>query len=106
MKTAPQFPKDASSRKAIPIATGFVDYFPDAIIEIAKLSLIANEQHNPGQPLHWSREKSSDDADALMRHFLSRGTLDEEGIRHTAKVAWRALAMLQREIESDFNKDE
>jgi hypothetical protein len=34
-----------------------------------------------------------------MRHFLERGTIDTDGVRHSAKVAWRALAMLQKEIE-------
>jgi hypothetical protein len=36
-----------------------------------------------------------------MRHFLERGTLDKDGIRHSAKVAWRALAILQLEIEGE-----
>ena len=40
-----------------------------------------------------------DEADTLLRHFLQRGSLDEDGIRHSTKVAWRALALLQKEIE-------
>jgi hypothetical protein len=35
----------------------------------------------------------------LMRHFLERGTVDDDGIRHSTKVAWRALALLQKELE-------
>ena len=31
---------------------------------------------------------------------MQRGTVDSDGIRHSAKVAWRALAMLEREIEA------
>ncbi len=27
--------------------------------------------------------------------------MDTDGMRHTAKVAWRALALLQAELESD-----
>lgn len=92
-------PKDATARKALPIATGFVDYFPDAMAAVAELSRIGNDQHNPGKPLHWDRSKSGDESDALMRHFLQRGTLDTDGVRHSAKVAWRAMAMLQKEIE-------
>ncbi|HEY7680676.1 MAG TPA: hypothetical protein VIC04_09190, partial [Terriglobia bacterium] len=42
-----------------------------------------------------------DEADALLRHFIERGTLDTDGIRHSAKVAWRALALLQKEIEAE-----
>lgn len=93
-------PIDAQQRKGIPIATGVLDYFPDAIAAVAELSRLGNEQHNPGQPLHWDREKSTDEADALMRHFMERGTLDHDGIRHSAKAAWRALALLQKELEA------
>ncbi len=94
-------PTEAVSRKAIPVATGCIDYFPDALIAVAELSKIGNDQHNPGEPLHWAREKSKDEADALMRHFIERGTRDTDGVRHSAKVAWRALALLQKEIEND-----
>jgi len=49
--------------------------------------------------LHWAREKSGDESDALMRHFIERGTMDIDGVLHSTKVAWRALAMLQKELE-------
>jgi hypothetical protein len=94
-------PTDAKARKAIPIATGFVDYFPDAIAAVAELSRIGNDQHNPGKPLHWDRSKSTDEADTLMRHFVERGTNDTDGVRHSTKVAWRAFALLQKEIEGE-----
>lgn len=93
-------PTDAKARKAVPIATGVLDYFPLAIAEIAHVSWIGNEQHNPGEPLHWARGKSLDHGDALMRHFMERGSLDSDGQRHSAKVAWRALALLQEELEA------
>ncbi|HXI50420.1 MAG TPA: dATP/dGTP diphosphohydrolase domain-containing protein [Candidatus Saccharimonadales bacterium] len=89
------------ARKAFPLATGCLDYFPDALAAIAEVSFVGNEQHNPGQPLHWDRSKSTDEADALMRHFIDRGTRDDDGMRHSAKVAWRALALLQKEIEAE-----
>jgi hypothetical protein len=92
-------PEDPKARKRVPLATGLIDYFPDALAAVAQLSLVANEQHNPGEPLHWAREKSADHDDCLLRHFLDRGTIDSDGIRHSAKVAWRALALLQLEIE-------
>lgn len=94
-------PTDAKQRKEIPVTTGFLDYFPDAIAAVAELSRIGNEQHNPGKPLHWDRSKSGDESDALGRHFLQRGTLDTDGVRHSAKVAWRAMALLQKEIEAE-----
>jgi hypothetical protein len=92
-------PIDPAARKSIPIGTGFVDYFPDAMAAVAELSRIGNDQHNPGKPLHWDRSKSGDESDALMRHFLERGTIDIDGVRHSAKLAWRAMALLQKEIE-------
>ncbi len=65
---------------------------------------MGNDQHNPGLPLRWTRGKSMDQADTAMRHFLQRGTLDIDGQRHTAKAAWRLLAILQLEIENETNK--
>lgn len=75
--------------------------FPRALAAIAELSRVGNEQHNPGKPLHWDRSKSSDELDALTRHLVEAGTTDTDGVRHTTKVAWRALANLQKEIERD-----
>jgi hypothetical protein len=98
--------KDASAkeRKVIPIATGVIDYFPDALAAVAHCSFVGNEQHNPGTALHWDRSKSGDEGDALIRHFMQRGTMDNDGVLHSAKVAWRALALLQKEIEAHCEK--
>jgi len=96
-----RLPSDASARKRTPIATGCIDYFPDALAAVAQLSLAGNDQHHPRQPLHWDKSKRTDEADALMRHFIDRGTLDADGQRHSAKVAWRALALLQRELDAE-----
>lgn len=89
-----------TNRKLFPIFSGILRYFPDALLAVAEVSRVGNEQHNPGQPLHWDRSKSTDDLDALTRHLLDAGSLDTDGIRHSAKVAWRALANLQKEIEN------
>ena len=94
-------PADPKERKSYPLASGLFDYFPDALAAIAHVSWIGNEQHNPGKPLHWDRSKSADEADTMLRHFGERGTLDSDGLRHTAKMAWRALALLQKEIEAE-----
>jgi hypothetical protein len=94
-------PTSAAERKRYPVASGFMDYFPDAVAAISNLSYVGNEQHNPGQPLHWARGKSTDEADTMMRHFLQRGTTDTDGIRHSVKMAWRAMALLQKEIEDE-----
>lgn len=92
-------PSDKTDRKHRPIARGCLDYFPHAIAEVAHLSFVANEQHNPGEPMHWAREKSADHADCIVRHLIDRGDTDTDGMRHSAKAAWRALAMLQLELE-------
>ena|SRR5579864_2828057 len=94
-------PSDAKERKNIPIGTGVLDYFPAALAEVAKISFVGNQQHNPGQELHWARGKSQDQADTIIRHFLERGKLDVDGMRHSAKLAWRALALLQLELEAE-----
>ena len=90
----------AKERKDTPVFSGVLNYFPDAIREVAKVSFQGNEQHNPGSELHWDRSKSGDEKDALTRHLLDAGTRDDDGMLHSAKVAWRALAMLQKELES------
>jgi len=98
-----RLPTDKQARKETPIASGCLDYFPDACAAVANLSWVGNEQHNPGQQMHWARGKSTDEADCLIRHFMERGTDDTDGIPHTVKVAWRALAMLQKELEERHN---
>lgn len=92
---------EAAARKEIPLARGLLDYFPAALAEVAALSKKGNDQHNPGEPMHHARGKSNDHADCVMRHLIDRGTIDVDGTRHSAKVAWRALALLQEELEAE-----
>jgi Domain of unknown function (DUF5664) len=95
---------EAQKRKQRPMYSGLLAYFPDALEEVAYVSFVGNEQHNPGQPLHWAKEKSTDEPDCIIRHLKdhAKGTThDSDHVRHLAKVAWRALAFLQREIERE-----
>lgn len=92
-------PTNAQERKDTPIFAGVLKYFPLALAEVAKCSKAGNDQHNPGLPIQWTRSKSGDELDALTRHLLEAGTIDTDGIRHSAKVAWRALANLEKELE-------
>lgn len=103
----PALPLDSAARKDIPIVTGCLDYFSAALAAVAELSRIGNEKHNPGQPLHHSRGKSNDHADCIGRHLTDRGTSYVEHIngqpvvlRHSTALAWRALALLQEELEA------
>lgn len=100
---------DSATRKTYPMATGLLDYFPDALAEVARISWAGNEKHNPGEPMHHARGKSMDHPDCIMRHLTERGGFDvisiggvEHRLRHSAALAWRALALLQEELEREF----
>lgn len=98
-------PGESTARKAVPMVTGLVDYFPDALAAVAEVSFLGNQKHNPGQPLHHARGKSADHADCIGRHLTERGSKDPAGVRHTAQLAWRALALLQEELEAEQKLD-
>lgn len=88
----------SDERKEVAVSRGFFAYFPDAIALIARHSVRSNEKHNPGQPVHWSREKSNDHEDCIARHSLAVA-IDENSLDgsepHMICRAWRSLAALQ-----------
>lgn len=97
-------PSDDAMRKQIRAFMGFVKYFPDAIALVALLSKRANDQHNPGEPMHWAKEKSTEELDSLFNHLIdiaSKGELsqDADGMLDAIKVAWRGMANLQRVVD-------
>lgn len=91
-----------AGRKDFPISSGVLGYFPDALYQVAAQSKIGNDQHHKGKPLHWDKEKSTDELDALARHLADYHRHKNCGWRRHAlqadlrAVAWRALAALQR----------
>ena len=92
---------DDLTNKDFPVFSGVLSYFPLALKEVARVSVAGNKQHNKDASfLYWDRKKSHDHADALARHLLNLGFRDDDGILHSAKVAWRALANLEIELES------
>ena len=94
-------PSDSKVRKEMPIGTGVIDYFPRALAAVAMLSKAGNDKHNPGLPLHWSKEKSTDHPDCIIRHFIDRGKIDpDSGLLHDVGLAWRALANLEMVLEA------
>jgi|HubBroStandDraft_4_1064222.scaffolds.fasta_scaffold60668_2 hypothetical protein len=118
------FGTDYEGRKAIPIFEGVVMYFPKALAAVAEVSHAGNQQHNPGEPLHWDRGKSMDQYNTALRHMMDhrmgggrvdagghldlivnngwvQETRDKDGVRHLAKAAWRILAALQLAIEEE-----
>lgn len=92
------------NRKDYPVWTGVINYFPDALMEVSRVSKIGNEQHHKGKPLHWDKSKSMDHLDALTRHLIQAKEEDDDGVSHLAKVAWRALAALQTKFDQDEKK--
>jgi hypothetical protein len=91
-------------RKGVPLFKGVLCYFPDALEEVAKASLAGNKQHLDGQPLHWDKTKSMQQEDSLLRHLndVAKGIeVDDDGVLHRAKIAWRALASLQIYLENN-----
>ncbi len=88
----------AKKRKDTPVFSGVLKYFPNALKEVAKASKAGNDQHHPDKPLHWDMNKSKDEYDALTRHLIDHTVdpIDDDGVLHLTKVAWRALAGLER----------
>ena len=83
--------------------SGLIAYFPDALREVSHVSWVGNEQHNNGEPLHWSRDKSSDHLDCAVRHLTDHSVnkFDTDGERHLAKAIWRLCARLQLDLEAE-----
>ena len=97
----------SKERKECAVSRGFFAYFPDAVALVARHSVRMNEKHNPGQPVHWSREKSNDHDDCIGRHSLAiavdPNSLDD-GQPHIVCRAWRAMAALQEWAEKQGAK--
>lgn len=87
---------ESARRKASPVYSGVLNYFPDALMAVARVSKAGNDKHNPGQPLHWSRGKSNDHLDCAARHMLTPYEIDGDSKEvHLANAVWRLLAELQ-----------
>lgn len=97
-------PTDAAARKRLQLYTFMFKYFPDAWLAIVSVARAGNDQHNPGQPMHWAREKSKDQMNAAFNHIFDYGMgaqKDVDGEYHLAKAAWRLMAQLQLDIEAN-----
>lgn len=94
----------AEKRKAQPVGTGVLGYFPKALKAVSEASKAGNDQHHPDKPLHWDKTKSTDNLDAGIRHLLDHlggEEYDDDGVLHLAKFAWRALATLERHLDNE-----
>jgi hypothetical protein len=102
--TDPKPGGDSTKRKGMPVFSGVMMYFPDALLAVAEHSRKGNDKHNPGEPMRWAKEKSTDQADCIARHLIDIGptwdaTDPEFGSYHATALAWRALALLQTVLD-------
>lgn len=94
-------PTSSAERKDVPLYRGTVAYFPRALAYVSKVSLYGAIKHCDGV-LEWRKGKSTDHADCVARHLVEHGTIDpESGLRHSGYLAWRALALLEMELEAE-----
>lgn len=103
-KTLYGLPTEDKERKRLKLWTFLLEYFPDSFVAVANVAIAGNEQHNPGQPLHWAREKSTDQMNTAFRHQFDYGRgvkKDTDGQWHLAKAIWRLSAQLQLDIEAE-----
>lgn len=88
--------RNSAERKGEPVYDGVLRYFPDALAAISRVSKAGNDKHNPGEPLHWARGKSTDQMNCVVRHSFTPEALDPDtGEAELAHAAWRLLAQLQ-----------
>ena len=98
-------PVDSAERKEYPLFSGLLKYFPAALAGVAHHSKEGNDKHNPGQPLHHSRGKSTDHADCIVRHLVDLSDLlvkveaddswSDDLMEEASALCWRALALSQ-----------
>lgn len=103
------FSDDYANRKRYPIFDGAIMYFPRALAAVSRVSLLGNEQHNPGEPLHWAKGKSMDQRNTALRHMIDDAMgirFASDGQRTLAQAAWRVLAQLELDLEAEEKRAE
>lgn len=95
---------DKERKSDWPLWTFLFEYFPKAWLEVVRVAVVGNKQHNPGERLRWAREKSTDQLNTAFRHLFDYGLgvkKDTDGVYHLAKAIWRLSAQLQLDIEAE-----
>lgn len=91
------FTEDSATRKKYAVYSGFVNYFPDAMAVVSRISYENNQKHSPGATeITWNRAVSGDELDALMRHLIDGDW---------GHLAWRAMANLQKKLEQGWRPE-
>lgn len=94
-------PYTSAERKEMPVQTIMAEYFPDALAAVARHSKKANDKHNPGEPMHWARKKSTDHLNCAGRHLMTPDAIDADtGEIELVGATWRCLAALQLREEA------
>ncbi len=105
-------PTDSAERKRHPLFSGVLKYAPAALAGVAKISIDGNDKHNPGQPLHHARGKSTDHPDCILRHAVDVADIEacikrgieeipcedamiEALLTEVSQLAWRAIMWSQ-----------
>lgn len=82
--------------KSARLFTGCIGYFPNALAALGRWSERANQKHNPGEPMHWAFNKSTDHLDAALSHLSQGERVDPEtGELHLVNALWRVAAALE-----------
>ena len=89
---------DDDTREQWPLYSGCLEYFPAALAEVARWSKVGGAKYNNDQ-LRWVREMSTNHQDKILRHLLDYDQEEENGFIEAVPLAWRALALLQTELE-------
>lgn len=92
---------DDDKREDYPLFDVLVGYFPAAMCELARWTKVGNEQHNPGEELHWAREKSTDHRNKILRHLMDYDQKESNGFYEAIPMLWRCAALVQELLEKD-----
>ncbi len=90
-------PTDSTARKGVPLFSGVRRYAPAAFMLMAETSKAGNDKHNPGQPLHHARGKSTDHGDCIDRHMSDVQDI-EAALERGAERSPENLKQLREEL--------
>lgn len=93
--------KDDSKKPLV--VQGFMQYFPNAIAEVARVSEFGAQKYAWGnwQFVHAGIERYTE---ALGRHLLANEEIDPESeLLHAAHIAWNAMARLELILKEKNN---
>lgn len=115
-------PENDKQRKMLPMFKQIARYFPKALREITKVSVVNNVRYNPDRApadINWARGKSTDQLGSAFHHMLEhavdgkvfeevpKAAADATGFDKVyilAEAAWRVLAELELTIEEQEAK--